>query len=71
VFVAPYRGKAPAPVEIDGGDLALIMYTSGTSGVPKGAAFTHRAICQALYNFEFAAAHSPLGLQGSRPGVFH
>jgi acyl-CoA synthetase (AMP-forming)/AMP-acid ligase II len=24
--------------------------------VPKGAASTHRAICQALYNFEFAAA---------------
>ena len=55
-FVAPYQGKAPAPVAIDGGDLALIMYTSGTSGVPKGAASTHRAICQALYNFEFAAA---------------
>ncbi len=55
-FIAPYQGKAPAPVAIDGDDLALIMYTSGTSGVPKGAASTHRAICQALYNFEFAAA---------------
>jgi len=55
-FIAPYQGQAPAPVAIDGDDLALIMYTSGTSGVPKGAASTHRAICQALYNFEFAAA---------------
>ena len=33
----------------------MIMYTSGTSGKPKGAASTHRAICQALYNMECAA----------------
>jgi acyl-CoA synthetase (AMP-forming)/AMP-acid ligase II len=54
-FVADYRGRRPAPVEIDPDDLALIMYTSGTSGKPKGAASTHRAICQALYNMECAA----------------
>jgi len=55
-FVAAFKGKAPAEVAIGGEDLALIMYTSGTSGKPKGAASTHRAVCQALYNFEFAAA---------------
>ena len=55
-FLAGFRGKTPKHVAIDAGDLALIMYTSGTSGVPKGAASTHRAVCQALYNFEFAAA---------------
>ena len=49
-------GQAATPVAIRGDDLAMIMYTSGTSGVPKGAASTHAAICQALYNFEFAAA---------------
>ena len=54
-FVAAFEGKAPAPIDIDGEDLAMIMYTSGTSGAPKGATSTHRAICQALFNFEFAA----------------
>jgi acyl-CoA synthetase (AMP-forming)/AMP-acid ligase II len=54
-FVADFAGKSPEPVAIDSDDLALIMYTSGTSGKPKGAASTHRAICQALYNMECAA----------------
>jgi long-chain acyl-CoA synthetase len=54
-LVADFQGRKPAPVDIDGEDLALIMYTSGTSGKPKGAASTHRAISQALYNMECAA----------------
>ena len=55
-FTAAFQGQAPQAVPVDGDDLALIMYTSGTSGVPKGAASTHRALCQALYNLEFSAA---------------
>jgi acyl-CoA synthetase (AMP-forming)/AMP-acid ligase II len=56
-FVAPFSGRSPEPVAIDSEDLAMIMYTSGTSGKPKGAASTHRAICQAMYNMEcFAIA---------------
>ncbi len=54
-FVADYLGKAPTPVSIGPEELAMIMYTSGTSGKPKGAASTHRAICQALCNMECAA----------------
>ena len=50
-----FIGKSPEPVGIDPDDLAMIMYTSGTSGKPKGAASTHRAICQAIYNMECAA----------------
>jgi long-chain acyl-CoA synthetase len=33
-----------APVDIDAGDVALIQYTGGTTGVPKGAMLTHGAM---------------------------
>jgi len=34
--------QAPEPVAIDPGDLAVLMYTGGTTGTPKGAMLTHR-----------------------------
>ncbi len=34
-------GRAPG-VEVNSGDVAILMYTGGTTGVPKGAALTHR-----------------------------
>lgn len=55
VFLAACARDKPSPVDIEPDDLAMIMYTSGTSGKPKGAVSTHRAICQALYNMECAA----------------
>ncbi|MFK7977319.1 MAG: class I adenylate-forming enzyme family protein [Halioglobus sp.] len=54
-FVAPFLGQKPETPPLAPEDLALIMYTSGTSGKPKGAATTNIAISQALYNMECCA----------------
>lgn len=54
-FIDGCTERVPEAVALDGDDVAMIMYTSGTSGKPKGAVSTHRAICQALFNMECAA----------------
>jgi long-chain acyl-CoA synthetase len=35
-------GEAEAPADVEPGDVAWLFYTSGTTGVPKGAMLTHR-----------------------------
>jgi long-chain acyl-CoA synthetase len=40
-FTADHAGERPAPVTLGPADIALLTYTSGTTGDPKGATNTH------------------------------
>lgn len=44
------------PQDIRPDDLAMIMYTSGTSSHPKGVVSTHRAMTQGIINMEYFGA---------------
>jgi long-chain acyl-CoA synthetase len=43
-FIEEHRGQTPPPVELKPDDVAFLTYTSGTTGVPKGAMNTHRNV---------------------------
>jgi long-chain acyl-CoA synthetase len=49
-------------VELDPDDEATIFYTSGTTGLPKGALGTHRNICSNLTSLEFLGKQRELRL---------
>jgi long-chain acyl-CoA synthetase len=43
-LIEQHRGQTPPPVEFAPDDVAFLTYTSGTTGVPKGAMNTHRNV---------------------------
>jgi len=51
-FIAGAEGVPLPEVQIDPDDIAVMAYTSGTTGNPKGAISSHRSVCQAISCFE-------------------
>jgi long-chain acyl-CoA synthetase len=64
--ILPYRqviasGRSPTPVSIDPSDVAVLQYTGGTTGRPKGAMLTHA-------NLSINAQQTTHHMPSMRPG---
>ena len=67
-LIEQHRGEVPPPVELGPDDVAFLTYTSGTTGVPKGAMNTHRNVVFTASVYRDWVRFSPVGRSSaSRP----
>jgi long-chain acyl-CoA synthetase len=62
------RGVAMPEVALSADMDATILYTSGTTGFPKGAVSTHGAITQTVFAFSSRAAATAMRKEPDKPG---
>ena len=63
--------RQPAPIEVTHDDIAMVMYTSGTTGHPKGAIITHGMVFWNCVNLGIPALISPKTVQLVVLPLFH
>src|SRR5207237_4165031 len=61
-----HDGPALRPVEVRPQDTAILQYTGGTTGVPKGAVLSHHAL---LANIRQSRSWNPTLVEGLERGV--
>ena len=64
-------GRTPAPVPLTHDDVGMVMYTSGTTGHPKGAIITHGMVFWNCVNLGIPALISPETVQLVVLPLFH
>ena len=70
-LIAGFRGRTPEPVEPDPGDMALLTYTSGTTGPPKGAMNTHANVLAAAGSYASWVSLAPGDVVLAIAPMFH
>jgi len=66
-LLAEYAGQAMPAVDVAPDDYATIMYTSGSTGHPKGALSSHRGILSALYSWMLMGVATKMVAGGDTP----
>lgn len=70
VFWAGHAGAAFDPVMAAPGDIAVLQYTGGTTGLPKAAVLTHANLCAAVQQFRAFLVDDPSSAPGSASLVY-
>lgn len=68
-LLTQFHGQAPEQPPIASTDPAILLFTSGTSGRPKGALFNHFNCCQSLMNVEFIGASTYMTNQAAQDAL--
>jgi long-chain acyl-CoA synthetase len=70
-LVSAHRGERVVAVEIDPASPALITYTSGTTGLPKGALNSHSAVAYNAENWRYCFALDSDDVTVAMAPLFH